>query len=158
MSACATLTLTLLSLAMTLAETIISSSKNNKKQAARNATTIVARRFVNNYPLDKRDGTSGTRTMELRVYSSMICLLSSTQSHDHNNHNSRLQNVLNFKIYSNSCIYTCTMYNNLYNVTPIFYLICSMNIFFDSTTNFIICVISVVSEFFSSCSTTCITT
>ena len=35
------------------------------------------------------------------------------------------------------------MYNNLYNVTPIFYLICVMNIFFDSVINFIICVIPI---------------
>ena len=50
------------------------------------------------------------------------------------------------------------MYNNLYNVTPIFYLICVMNIFFDSVINFIICVIPIVFEFFPSCNTTCITT
>ena len=42
------------------------------------------------------------------------------------------------------------MYNNLYNVTPIFYLIYVMNIYFDSVINFIICVIPIASEFFSS--------
>ena len=40
------------------------------------------------------------------------------------------------------------MYNNLYNVISIFYLICVMNIFFDSVIDFIICVIPIVSEFF----------
>ena len=40
------------------------------------------------------------------------------------------------------------MYNNLYNVAPIFYLICVMNIFFDSVINFIICGIPIVSDIF----------
>ena len=50
------------------------------------------------------------------------------------------------------------MYNNLYNVTSIFYLIYVMNICFDSVINFIICVIPIVSDFLSLCSTSCITT